>query len=84
MMRVHRLGRYLLSLLLVATVAAPAMADAAKLRIGYQKGGTLIILKAHGTVEKRLALQGVAVEWVEFAPVRCCSRRWAPAASISE
>jgi sulfonate transport system substrate-binding protein len=67
MMRVHRLGRSLLSLLLVATVAAPAVADAAKLRIGYQKGGTLIILKAHGTVEKRLALQGVAVEWVEFA-----------------
>jgi sulfonate transport system substrate-binding protein len=66
-MRVHRLGRCLLSLLLVATVAAPAMADAAKLRIGYQKGATLIILKAHGTVEKRLALQGVAVEWVEFA-----------------
>jgi hypothetical protein len=67
MMRVHRLGRYLLPLLPVATVAAPAMADAAKLRIGYQQGGTLITLKAHGTVEKRLALHGVAVAWVEFA-----------------
>jgi ABC-type taurine transport system ATPase subunit len=66
-MRVHRLGRYLLSLLLVATVAAPAMADAAKLGIGYQKGGALIILKADGTVEKRLALRGVAVARVEFA-----------------
>jgi ABC-type nitrate/sulfonate/bicarbonate transport system substrate-binding protein len=63
---VHRLGRYLLSLLLVAVLAAPAMADA-KRRIGYQKGGTLIILKAHGAVEKRLAPQGVGVEWVEFA-----------------
>jgi sulfonate transport system substrate-binding protein len=64
---IDRLGRYLLSLLLVAALAAPAMADAAKLRIGYQKGGTLIILKAHGAVEKRLAPQGVGVEWVEFA-----------------
>jgi sulfonate transport system substrate-binding protein len=63
----HRLGRYLLFLLLVAVMAAPAMADAAKLRIGYQKGGTLIILKAHGALEKRLAPQGVAVEWIEFA-----------------
>jgi hypothetical protein len=67
MMRVHRLGRYLLSLLLVATVAAPAMADAAKLRIGYQQGARLIILKAHGTVEERPALSGVAVAWVEIA-----------------
>jgi hypothetical protein len=57
---VHRLGRHLLSLLLVAVLAAPAMADAAKLHIGYQKGGTLIILKAHRAVEKRLAPQGGA------------------------
>jgi sulfonate transport system substrate-binding protein len=36
------------------------------LRIGYQKYGTLTILKARGTLEKRLAAQGVDVKWSEF------------------
>ncbi|MBE7373961.1 sulfonate ABC transporter substrate-binding protein [Pseudomonas lopnurensis] len=36
------------------------------LRIGYQKYGTLVLLKARGTLEKRLADQGVAVQWTEF------------------
>ena len=37
-----------------------------ELRIGYQKYGTLVILKARGTLEKRLAGQGVDVKWTEF------------------
>jgi sulfonate transport system substrate-binding protein len=36
------------------------------LRIGYQKYGTLVLLKAKGTLEKRLAAQGVEVQWTEF------------------
>ncbi|MGI4935928.1 MAG: hypothetical protein ACRYF5_04160, partial [Janthinobacterium lividum] len=36
------------------------------LRIGYQKYGTLIILKGRGTLEKRLAEHGVEVKWTEF------------------
>ncbi len=36
------------------------------LRIGYQKYGTLVLLRARGTLEKRLADQGVAVSWLEF------------------
>jgi sulfonate transport system substrate-binding protein len=36
------------------------------LRIGYQKYGTLVLLKAKGTLEKRLAEQGVEVKWTEF------------------
>jgi len=36
------------------------------LRIGYQKYGTLTLLKARGTLEKRLAPQGIAVRWTEF------------------
>ena len=36
------------------------------LRIGYQKYGTLVLLKAKGTLEKRLADQGVNVQWTEF------------------
>ncbi|SDV09927.1 sulfonate ABC transporter substrate-binding protein [Pseudomonas mucidolens] len=36
------------------------------LRIGYQKYGTLVLLKVKGTLEKRLAEQGVQVQWTEF------------------
>ncbi len=44
-----------------------AHAQAAKVvRIGYQKYGTLTLLKGRGTLEKRLAQQGVTVQWTEF------------------
>lgn len=36
------------------------------LRIGFQKYGTLVILKGQGSLERRLADKGVAVKWVEF------------------
>ncbi|MFC3607213.1 sulfonate ABC transporter substrate-binding protein [Stutzerimonas tarimensis] len=36
------------------------------LRIGYQKYGTLVLLKARGTLEKRMADQGFEVRWTEF------------------
>lgn len=36
------------------------------LRIGYQKYGTLVILKGRGTLEKRLAPEGIEVKWSEF------------------
>jgi sulfonate transport system substrate-binding protein len=35
-------------------------------RIGFQKYGNFVILKARGTLEKKLATQGVAVQWLEF------------------
>ncbi|WP_407314288.1 sulfonate ABC transporter substrate-binding protein [Pseudomonas sp. nanlin1] len=41
-------------------------AQAETLRIGYQKYGTLVLLKAKGTLEKRLAAEGVQVQWTEF------------------
>ncbi len=45
----------------------PAVAQEAKqLRIGYQKYGTLTLLKARGTLEKRLQPLGVEVKWTEF------------------
>jgi sulfonate transport system substrate-binding protein len=37
-----------------------------QLRIGYQKYGTLTLLKARGDLEKRLAPQGIEVKWTEF------------------
>jgi sulfonate transport system substrate-binding protein len=36
------------------------------IRIGYQKYGTLVLLKARGTLEKRLAASRVEVQWTEF------------------
>ena len=36
------------------------------LRIGYQKYGTLILLKARGSLESRLGPLGVEVRWSEF------------------
>ena len=54
--------------LLATGLAAPAWAQAsagAVLRVGHQKGW-LSIIKARGTLEKRLAPLGVKVTWTEF------------------
>ncbi len=61
--------RLLKTLLATLTLAlAPALhAQTGVLRIGYQKSAGLFVLqKAQGTLEKKLAPQGVAVKWVEF------------------
>ncbi|CAN5485036.1 sulfonate ABC transporter substrate-binding protein [soil metagenome] len=49
--------------------ALPGLASAETkgvLNIGFQKYGTLTILKARGSLDKRLAAQGVQVKWIEF------------------
>jgi len=38
----------------------------AELRIGYQKGGPLLILKSSGALERRLAPLQVQIRWAEF------------------
>ncbi|MDR2051703.1 MAG: aliphatic sulfonate ABC transporter substrate-binding protein [Deltaproteobacteria bacterium] len=55
-------------LFFILALTLPAWgADTAKLRIGYQKSSSLLILlKGQGTLEKKLQAQGVAVEWHEF------------------
>lgn len=53
----------------VMAAGMPTMAHAqakVEVRIGYQKYGTLTLLKGRGTLEKRLAEQGVGVKWTEF------------------
>jgi sulfonate transport system substrate-binding protein len=35
-------------------------------RIGYQKIGLIVVARQQGSIEKRLAPQGIAVRWVEF------------------
>jgi sulfonate transport system substrate-binding protein len=62
------------ALVTLAALGASALAsnaaradDAGKtLRIGYQKYGNFVVLRARGTLEKRLAPQGVTVQWLEF------------------
>lgn len=64
------LGRGLLSTLMAASLLGAGLAQAqaqnAVLRVGYQKYGTLTILKGKGDLEKRLAPLGVSIKWVEF------------------
>ncbi|MDT8990267.1 sulfonate ABC transporter substrate-binding protein [Curvibacter sp. APW13] len=50
---------------LLGTPLAQAQATPRVLRVGHQKGW-LSILKARGTLEKRLAPLGVSVTWTEF------------------
>ena len=50
----------------LAAAAARADDSGTRLRIGFQKYGNFVVLKARGTLEKRLASQGVTVQWLEF------------------
>ena len=62
--------RTLAAIVIVALAALPATGAFAQkkeeLRIGYQKYGTLTLLKARGDLEKRLAPLGIDVKWTEF------------------
>ena len=57
--------RSVLAVTLLTLAAGLAQAEEV-VRIGYQKYGTLITLKARGTLEQRLAKDGVKVQWTEF------------------
>jgi aliphatic sulfonates family ABC transporter substrate-binding protein len=46
---------------------ARAVATPRALRIGFQKYGTLSLLKARGALVRRLATEGIEVSWEEFA-----------------
>ncbi|WP_044870965.1 sulfonate ABC transporter substrate-binding protein [Pseudomonas sp. LFM046] len=66
-MRTITLRRSLAALFAAALAfGAITEAQAETLRIGYQKYGTLVLLKAKGSLEKRLAEQGIDVKWTEF------------------
>lgn len=48
------------------TSSGDGTAKVTVVRIGHQPHGAPLLLKATGTLEKRLAPMGVSVEWVEF------------------
>lgn len=73
MTRANTTRRHFLATLGVtlASAALPKLAfakyQADQFRIGYQKAAsTLVLLKANGTLEQRLAPQGIKVSWTEF------------------
>jgi len=53
-------------ILIAVTPFALAQSTNNVIRIGYQKYGTLVLLKARGSLEKRLAPMHVEVRWTEF------------------
>ncbi|MFI5409021.1 aliphatic sulfonate ABC transporter substrate-binding protein [Kaistia sp. UC242_56] len=61
-------GTGLVGLAATTLAGRTASAETAKtLRIGYQKAGLLAVARRETSIEKRLAADGVAVTWVEFA-----------------
>src|SRR3954466_12038184 len=56
----------LMVLAFIVLAAITARADEKVIRIGYQKYGTLILLKAKGSLEAKLKPLGYRVTWAEF------------------
>lgn len=55
---------------LAASFAGPALRPAraaGEVRVGFQKYGTLVLLKGRGILEKKLEPLGITVKWAEFA-----------------
>ncbi len=53
--------------LTLALGSRAAFAADTEVRVGYQKYGTLVLLKGRGILEKKLEPLGVKVKWAEFA-----------------
>ncbi|MFA5952666.1 MAG: sulfonate ABC transporter substrate-binding protein [Hyphomicrobium sp.] len=60
------LGALALGALALQGVFAPSYAEEKVIRIGYQKYGNVILLKAKGTLEGKLQAAGYKVTWAEF------------------
>jgi sulfonate transport system substrate-binding protein len=65
--RRHTLGWLFAAGVFAAGAPAAVSAQAKQeVRIGYQKYGTLTLLKGRGTLEQRLAAHNIVVKWTEF------------------
>ena len=56
-----------LASLALALGSRAAFAAETQVRVGYQKYGTLVLLKSRGILEKKLEPLGISVKWAEFA-----------------
>ncbi len=59
-------GAFALATLALGLTATTASAEDKTIRIGYQKYGNVILLKAKGTLEPKLKEIGYSVTWTEF------------------
>lgn len=50
----------------LAALHSPAHAESTEIRVGWQKGSDLAIIKAKGVFEKALNQRGITVRWTEF------------------
>ncbi|MEQ1670717.1 MAG: sulfonate ABC transporter substrate-binding protein [Hyphomicrobium sp.] len=62
----RNLGAFAFSVLAITAFIGPAQAEDKVVRIGYQKYGNVILLKAKGTLEPKLKEIGYSVTWAEF------------------
>jgi sulfonate transport system substrate-binding protein len=63
----HIVAGVLLLALLAMCLPSRGAINPKEFRIGYQKAAnTLVLLKAHGTLEQRLRPLGIEVKWLEF------------------
>lgn len=60
------LGRLALSQGLVTLLGSKAFAQQNSVRIGYQKYGTLVLLKEKGFLDEALRPKGISVQWAQF------------------
>ena len=60
------LSRLALAGMIAAGLMSTAQAEDKTIHIGYQKYGTLILLKAQGLLEEKLGPQGYTIEWTQF------------------
>jgi len=66
LMRRTFLREALLAVAAVGLAVGVAHAEEKTVRIGYQKYGTLVLLKGKGLLEEKLKPLGVSVKWAEF------------------
>lgn len=55
-----------LTALLLTVFHTSAHAASTEIRIGWQKGSDLAVIKAKGTFERTLQQNGISVQWIEF------------------
>ena len=60
------LSRLALAGMIAAGLVSAAQAEDKTIHIGYQKYGTLVLLKTQGLLEEKLKPLGYTVEWTEF------------------
>ena len=62
----RRLAAAVLAGGLLASLASSSQADDKVIHIGFQKYGTLVLVKAKGTLDEKLKALGWTVQWTEF------------------